>query len=63
MFARFETRFLYLCAGLAFGALAVLFTSGCSTVDALGGLMQGIGNDTRDMAQGTRNKLSERADR
>lgn len=60
---RIETRLLYLLFGLAFGALTVLFTSGCSTVDGLGSLMQGIGHDTRDMAQGTRNKLSERADR
>lgn len=62
MFARFETRFLYLICGLVFGALVVIMT-GCSTVDAFGGLMQGAGSDIRDAAQGTRNKMSERADR
>ena len=60
---RFETRFIYMVVGILAGGLVVLFTSGCSTVEGLGGLMGGIGADLQDTARGTRNKLSERADR
>ena len=61
--SRIESRFIYMVVGLLLGALVVLFTSGCSTVEGLGALMGGVGADLQDSARGTRNKMSERADR
>jgi predicted small secreted protein len=49
-----------ICIILAFWITIIFWFSGCSTMEGLGSLAEGIGKDVRDAAKGTRKQMAER---
>lgn len=45
---------------IGFVMLVLATLPGCSTLDAVGGLFEGVGSDIRDMSQGSREEMSGR---